>query len=225
MAELPSGWMPIGESREWQRFLTAPTSDLRIRYYVAYIAIVLGVVVLGRWAFEALGAVPVLIAAAVIVVAVIVLVLYSRSVSPRSEVNLDTGEVRVRGAVVPFDAIVEAVYLSVSRRDRVDSFLSLDTLTTPVLTVCLKSSKLPELDAGEREIVAEVLRRSSVAIPQSKRSTTNRFYDPAGKFEWMRHPQHLTVEDAVEFVLHTPASGIAWRTPPPKKSIWIDETD
>jgi hypothetical protein len=225
MAELPSGWVPIGESREWHRLLTLPTSDLRIRYYVAYIALVLGVIVLGRWAFEAVGAVPVLIALGVLVIAVVAMLLYSRSGSPRSEVNLDTDEVRVRGAEVPFSAIVEAVYLSISRRDRVDSFLSLDTVNAPVLTVCLKSSKLPELDAREREIVAEVLRRSNVTIPQSKRSTTNRFYDPAGKFEWMRHPQHLTTEDAIEFVLHTPASGVAWRTPPPKKSIWIDEAD
>jgi hypothetical protein len=223
MADLPSGWVPLGESREWHRFLTWPSSDLRIRYYVAYVVVILGVAFLGRLAVELVGVVPMLIALAVVLVAVAVALLYSRSTSPRSEVNLDTGQVRVRGRVVPFESIVQAVYLPMPRRDRVDSFLSLDTERSPILTLCLRSSKLPELTAEERELVAEILRRSSVEIPQSRRSRTNRFYDPTGKFEWMRHPQHLTRQDAIEYVLHTPKSGVAWRTPPPKKSIWIDE--
>jgi hypothetical protein len=143
--------------------------------------------------------------------------------APVTEVNFDTDQVRAHGRVVPFGSITEAIYLPVAHRDRTDSYLSLDTHAAPVLTLCLRSSKVPELTMDERMLVAEILRRSNVAIPQSRRGRTNRFYDPAGKYEWMRHPNNLTRDDAIEYVLHTPKSGEAWRTPPPKKSIWIDE--
>ena len=223
MAELPSGWVALGESREWQRILTSRLSKTGKRFYVLYFVVILLAMWIGRWAFDVFGPVPVLVVLGLLVLAAVVAAVYAMTRSPRSEVNFDTGQVRVRGRIVPFESIVQAVYLPMPRRDRVDSFLSLDTERSPILTVCLRSSKLPELTAEERELVAEILRRSSVEIPQSRRSRTNRFYDPTGKFEWMRHPQHLTRQDAIEYVLHTPKSGVAWRTPPPKKSIWIDE--
>ena len=39
----------------------------------------------------------------------------------------------------------------------------------------------------------------------------------------MDHPNSLTKNEAIEYVLHTPASGEPVREKPPRKSIWIDE--
>jgi hypothetical protein len=223
MADLPSGWIALGEARQWQRLMTSSTPSPRTRFYIVYFAIVLVVIGIGSWVLSAYGPIPAgLIVGAVLLVMVAVAAYVARR-SPASEINFDTDEARVGGKTVPFAAITEAVYLPVAHRDRTDSYLGLDTHSAPVLTLCLRSSKIPELTADERMLVAEILRRSNVAIPQSRRGRTNRFYDPAGKYEWMRHPNNLTRDDAIEYVLHTPKSGEAWRTPPPKKSIWIDE--
>ena len=222
MAELPSGWVALGESREWQRILTSRLSKTGKRFYVLYFVAILLAMWIGRWAFDVFGPVPVLVVLGLLVLAAVVAAVYAMTRSPRSEVNFDTGQVRVRGNTLPFDHITEAVYLPVAHKDRVDAFLSLDTHGMPVITVCLRSTHLPELTTQERMLVAEILRRSSVEIPQSKRGRTNVYYDPDGKYEWMRHPNHLSRDDAIEYVLHTPKSGEAWRTPPPKKSIWID---
>jgi hypothetical protein len=223
MADLPTGWVSLGESRVWQRLMTSPTSTFRTRFLIVDFLVLVAFLFLGRWAFDTFGGVPVAIAVALVVVALVGFVVHAAAKSPPSEVNLDTDEARIGGRVVPFSDITEAVYLPVIRGGRVDSYLSLDTHAAPVLTMCLRSSKVPELSVNERMLVAEVLRRSNVELPHSKRGRTNVFYDPQGKFEWMRHPNHLTKEDAIEYVLHTPRSGEAWRSPPPKKSIWIDE--
>lgn len=74
------------------------------------------------------------------------------------------------------------------------------------------------LTADERELVAEILRRSSVAVPVAPPDP----YDPAGKFAFMDHPNSLTKNEAIEYVLHTPVSGEPVREKPPPKSIWID---
>ena len=224
MAELSSGWVALGESREWQRILTSRMSNTGKRFYILYFLLVLLAVWIAGWLYEAAGPAPVMIALGVVLVAIVAAVVYAATRSPRTEVNLELGQIRVRGKTIPFESITEAVYLSVAHRDRVDSFLSLDNHGVPVLTVCVRSSKLPELATDQRMLVAEILRRSSVEIPQSWRGRTNKFYDPAGKYEWMRHPNHLNKEDAIEYALHTPKSGVAWRTPPPKKSIWINES-
>ena len=223
MADLPSGWIALGEARQWQRLMTSSSPSLRTRFYIVYFAIVIAVLVVGSWVLAQFGPLPAALVVGIVLLAVAASAVYVVRRAPVTEVNFDTDQVRTNGKTVPFAAISEAVYLPVAHRDRTDSYLSLDTHSTPVLTLCLRSSKIAELDAHERMLVAEILRRANVAIPQSKRGRTNRFYDPAGKYEWMRHPNNLTRDDAIEYVLHTPKSGEAWRTPPPKKSIWIDE--
>ena len=81
------------------------------------------------------------------------------------------------------------------------------------------AEKASVLDDANRELVAEILRRSSVTIPPAAPDP----YDPTGKFAWMDHPNNLNKEEAIEYVLHTPESGEPARTPPRPKSIWIDE--
>jgi hypothetical protein len=55
--------------------------------------------------------------------------------------------------------------------------------------------------------VAEVLRRSSIALPQTPD-------DPSGRFTWFNFPGYITREQAIEIVLNPPAEGDPLPIPP-----------
>jgi hypothetical protein len=80
--------------------------------------------------------------------------------------------------------------------------------------VSVRSDREPEITAEERQLVAEALRRTNIAIPASKPDP----YDPTGKLAWMDRPNSLTRGEAVEYVLSTPIDGEPVRGPASERS-------
>jgi hypothetical protein len=68
----------------------------------------------------------------------------------------------------------------------------------PTYVVRRASGQTPP--AERAQLVAEVLRRSNIELPQTPD-------DPTGKFTWFNFPGSITREQAIEVVLHPPAYG------------------
>jgi hypothetical protein len=182
---------------------------------------VIVVVLASNWAYDLWGFTAAVATAAAIIVTVVIAALLFWNRNPAPEINFDTHELRLGGSVAPFDAVTEAQFLGLPSAQGIDWYLRFGAHVTPSATVVVRSSRLAELSTEEREYVAELIRRSAIAIPPPKPDP----YDPKGKFAWMDYPNHLTRDEAIEYVLHTPESGEPVRTPPRPKSIWIDEDD
>jgi hypothetical protein len=219
MSELPSGWVVVPGASFKRTMLNSQSSFAKIvaRQVVTWTVLV---VILGSsWAYDLWGftAAIATVCAVIVTVAIAALLFWNRNPAP--EINFDTGELRLGKSVAPFDAVTEAQFLALPSRDGTDWYLRFGAPIAPSATVVVRSSRLAELDAAQRQVVAELFRRSAIAIPSAKPDP----FDPKGKFAWMDHPNHLTRDEAIEYVLHTPESGEPARTPPPPKSIWIDE--
>jgi len=141
----------------------------------------------------------------------------ARNLTP--SINFDESLVRVGRKTFRFDEITDATFLAVPHRSGTSGYLQFGTGRLPAALVCVRSARETALTPRDRELVAEVLRRSAVRIPESK---TDR-YDPAGKFGWLDHPNSLTTEEAVEYVLHTPESGEPVRTHPRPKWTFVED--
>ena len=61
--------------------------------------------------------------------------------------------------------------------------------------------------ADRARMAAEVLRRSSIELPETPE-------DPTGKFTWFNFPGSITKEQAIEIVLNPPAFGDPIPVPP-----------
>jgi hypothetical protein len=223
MSELPSGWVTIRGAGFWRLVWSAPGQAPGYSFFA--------------WALLFQGAAQAVsiflredhglfVSIAVIVVAalgVTSVVLFATARDRSPSFNLDTGQMRVGRRVWSFDDIAEAEFLTVIHRGRRESYLRLGKGVAKGAIVCLISSNDRAMTDAEREVVAEVLRRSPIEIPTSKPDP----YDPHGRFATLDYPNHLTRDEAIEFVLHTPESGEPVRAPrgPKRKSIWIDEDD
>ena len=219
MTQLPSGWVRLrGHSARGLLWSATPTGKLSLWVFVILFALqFVGRVVL-QWISDAAGVTGVVVFVAVCLLAAVGAYLYATSGASWPFVNLDEGLLRRRGRVTPFAELTDATYSAVPHRGHVDSYLGFGTSLETAAFVCVRSPHIPELDETERALVAELLRRSSVRVPESAPDP----YDPKGKFAWMDHPNNLSRDEAIEYVLHTPGSGEPRRTPPPPKSIWID---
>jgi hypothetical protein len=218
---LPSGWVTVRGMSYRRMLLNSNSSVGRLVAWRLIIWSLLFVTLASQWSYDLWGfTAAVAVVCAIIVTLVIgALLVWRRNPSP--EINLDTGELRVGRSVVSFDGVTEAQYLGLPSRSGIDWYLRFGAHVTPSAVVVVRSLRLPEATSEEREIVAEMLRRSHVAIPVAPPDP----YDPKGKFAWMDHPNNLTLEEAIQYLLHTPESGEPERTPPRPKSIWIDEDD
>jgi hypothetical protein len=219
VSELPSGWVTITGASWWHRFRAGAGTPAANRLFGWMIALQIGVHFGLRFASDAYG----WIGAAAFLVVLLLLAVAVILVAPgssRPSLNFDTGHLRIGRHTTAFDEITQAAYFSVPTRRHRDSYISVgrgDLASTA--TICVRSTRGLAIAESDRELVAEMLRRSAVEIPQPRPDP----FDPKGKFAWMDHPNHLTRDEAIEYVLHTPASGEPTRTPPPPRSIWIDE--
>ena len=220
MTQLPQGWTKITGASLWRLLWSAPFQPAGYSFLVTLVFLQLGMQLGLRIVDFQLGDTAFVIAFVLLALGVIAAALFAASRSQTPSLNFDESLVRVARTTYRFDEITDAAYLTVAHRSGSSSFLLFGTgkLTTSAL-VCVRSQREPEITAPERELVAEVLRRAKITIPQSPPDP----YDPKGKFAWMDHPNNLSRDEAIEYVLHTPPSGEPVRTSPPPKSIWLDE--
>ena len=209
MTDPQSGWVTLrGPSS--RRLLRSPAPLRRASF--GFIAIIVGMQFVVRFILTCLldhtGWTGVIVFLVVIVLAGLSAYLFLTSAKRWPRVNLDAGILRVGRTEIPFDKISDATYIANPHRDHHDDYLGIGTSVENSAYVCVRSPHMPELSTAEREVLAEVLRRSSVVIPEA---VPDRF-DPAGKFAWMDHPNSLTKTEAIDYVLRTPASGEPERT-------------
>ncbi|MFD3444551.1 hypothetical protein ACFDTO_08130 [Microbacteriaceae bacterium 4G12] len=194
---LPSGWVPLGRYR-WLSTLVmlAGLPSALVVWWAGWSVLQFSVLVTDG------AAVPVRIlvglAALVLVVAVIVL-LQSRH-APRPFANFDRSELRLGKRTVPMSEIVWAqLYVWERKRSR-SVRLMFGTASKLQVGFVLVGSRGPALDEDTVRLVAEVLRRSEVAMPVDQ-------YDPKGRFAKTNFPTHLTRDEAVEVVRTPPVLG------------------
>jgi hypothetical protein len=219
MSELPSGWVTVPGTSFTRMMLNSQSSFATTVARQVVTWSVLVVILASSWAYDLWGFTAAIATVCAIIVTIVIAALLFWHRNPAPEINFDTGELRLGSSVAPFDAVTEAQFFALPSHGSTDWYLRFGAHIAPSATVVVRSSRLTELDADERQVVAELLRRSAIAIPPAKPDP----FDPKGKFAWMDHPNHLTRDEAIEYVLHTPESGEPVRTPPPPKSIWIDE--
>ena len=217
MTQLPHGWVKFAPLSFWRAPTAPSTTASRARLAIATVATAAIVVLLvGEQTID-----PLLLVCIAFLLSSILPVVIDAVRNPTPELNFDTDEARVSRRVYPMTTITEASFVELPSRGRTDWFLQFGAPPAIRLFVVVASQKRTVIDTTERELVAELLRRSAVAIPPDIPDR----YDPAGKFAWMDHPKSLTRDEAIEYVLHTPESGEPARTPPRPKSIWIDDDE
>jgi hypothetical protein len=213
------GWVRLrGHTARGLLWSSTPSGKLSLWVFAIFLGLQFTGRVVLQWISDVAGFTGVVVVVAACVLAAVSAYLYATSGASWPAVNLDEGLLRRGRRVIPFAELTDATYAVVPHRGHVDSYLGFGTSIETAAFVCVRSPHLPELDETERNIVAEMLRRSSVRVPEAARDP----YDPKGKFAWMDHPNNLSRDEAVDYVLHTPESGQPRRTPPPPKSIWID---
>jgi hypothetical protein len=221
MSQLPSGWVTVPGTSFRRTMLRSQASYTSLFITRGIGWLVVSGILIPNWAYDLWGFTAAVATVCGIVVTIVIVSLVLWYNNPAPEINFDSGEFRLGRGVAPFDAVTEAQYFGIPGTRGVDWYLRFGAHVTPSATVVVRSSRLAELTTEEREYVAELIRRSAIAIPPPKPDP----YDPKGKFAWMDYPNHLTRDEAIEYVLHTPESGEPVRTPPRPKSIWIDEDD
>jgi hypothetical protein len=193
-ASFPAGWVRIGERGWWSSWAGYGTL-----FFVGTIGW-LGLQA-GRF-FDGLVPFPSdLLAGAAVVAGLFCLVtLVRNAIWPQPWVNLDTGELRAgtRRTVALRD--VDRALIPLDPALRSDVLVLRLTSKEARVEIILRDRRGPRLDDTSTEVLAEALRRTSVAMPTS----TN---DPTGRFGRYNFPGHVGLDDAVALVEHPPAPG------------------
>ena len=219
MTQLPHGWVTIRGTSLWRSLWSSPTRPTGYSYLLVAVAFQVVVQFGIGIARDQLGPVGGWIAAGGLLLAVLGIGLWSASRTRTPSIDFDASLVRVGRTTFRFDEITDAAFLTIPHRNGPSGYLRFGTGRLPAAVVCVRSTRENELSPDERELVAEVLRRAAVRVPQSRPDR----YDPAGRFGWLDHPNSLSRDEAIEYVLHTPASAEPVREAQRPKSIWIDE--
>ncbi|GAB3605526.1 hypothetical protein GCM10027413_09350 [Conyzicola nivalis] len=220
MTQLPQGWVTLRSTSTRRLLWSAPPPG---RLSLGFLVVILGLQFVIRavlsWVFDTNGWPGVIVLLVALALAIISVYLFRSPGSEWARLNFDESLVRDGRVKTPFDQITDATFMTMQHRGHIDSYLGFGASVEKSTYVRVKSPHLPELDEASRELVAEVLRRSPIRIPEPVADK----YDPTGKFGWMDHPNSLSKDEAIEFVLHTPESGEPVRAPERPKSIRVDE--
>ncbi|MET4638111.1 hypothetical protein [Mycetocola sp. 2940] len=189
-APLPTGWARLGPHK-WSMGLAQKIGpSIAIGGYLA--AFVTAQFLRGvDW--------PLAIAVAVLVlgafVAAVALFIHLRF--PQPWVNFDTGEIRTGRYTASFvDIDFARLFAAPKRGSRILTF-QVGVTKGPQVIVRLRDAKDQLLAPETARLLTEVLRRSSVRMPQSND-------DPTGRFARYNFPGYLTLEDAIAVVESPP---------------------
>jgi len=219
MTELPHGWVKIRGSSLWRVFWSSPTRPVGSSYWFLLVGFQVVLHFGIRLVRDLLGPTAGWVAIGGLLLAIVAAGLYAASRSLTPSINFDEAAMRVGRKTYRFDEITDATFLTVWHRSGASGYLQFGTGRLPAAVVCLRSKRENELSIGDRDLVAEVLRRSAVRVPAGKPDR----YDPTGKFGFMDHPNSLGKDEAIEYVLNTPASGEPVRTAPRPKWTLVED--
>jgi len=190
-AALPTGWVPLGASSWWQRvkaITVIPTAFFAVQ-------LSLQAMIVSGWVDRDISLLGrLLVGAAGAVIPVLLVVGVARLRTPRPSVNFDMNLIRFGRRTIPVSDVRVAKHLVVvTKRGRADRIVF---GAAPRLEAAfrVRNRDGSTLDPEASRLVAEVLRRSNVAMPTSQ-------YDPTGRFAKQNFPANLTREEAIELVL------------------------
>ncbi|WP_104190794.1 hypothetical protein [Cryobacterium sp. Y82] len=192
-ATLPSGWVRLDRAGWWSTFAATPLNGILL----GILPINLGTTLARSfdisiwWAF--------LLALGAVVPVFLLLYLVQRLRYPQASVNFDTDKLRAGRRVVP---LADIVWARLDMFDRQRAHTRMLTLRFgaeggPRASVRLRGRSGQTLPAVVTDVVSEIIRRSSIAVPQ----TPN---DPTGRFARYNFPGSLGRSDALEIVLNPP---------------------
>ena len=194
-AELPHGWVRIGERRWWSTWVGATTAFTFLLAFQGVNFVFRIAEVTFRWDLALLIAVAVTAG----LFAVVTLIRNARA--PQPWVDLDTGRLRAGDRQpIPLAQIDRAV-LSTAPVGKGGRVLVLRvTAKEARVEFILRDRQDATLDPTSTAVLAEALRRTSIAMPTS-------IHDPTGRFARYNFPGHVDRDDAVALVEHPPAAG------------------
>ncbi|MFC5930430.1 hypothetical protein D6T64_18685 [Cryobacterium melibiosiphilum] len=190
---LPHGWARLDRAGWWATFAAGPGNVV----LVAIVPINLGSAVARAVDISAWWGL--LLAVGSIVPLVALLYFVQRLRYPQPWVNFDTGELRAGRRVVPLGTITWA---RLDMLDRQRSHTRMLTLrfgaeSGPRASVRLRNRRGQTSAASVTAVVAEIIRRSTIAVPHSSD-------DPAGRFARYNFPGSLSRDDVLDVVLNPP---------------------
>ncbi|ROP78963.1 hypothetical protein EDF18_1622 [Frigoribacterium sp. PhB107] len=193
-APLPSGWVRIGERSWWSSW--AGYSAVFVVTTIVYFG-----AQAGRF-FDGLVPFPsdLLLGAVLIAALMWVATAVRNAIYPQPWVNLDTDQLRAgtRRTVALVD--VDRALVPLDPALRSDVLVLRLTAKEARVEIILRDRRGPRLDGTSTRVLAEALRRTSVAMPTSAT-------DPTGRFGRYNFPGHIGLGDAVALVERPPAPG------------------
>jgi hypothetical protein len=194
-AELPHGWVRIGERRWWSTWVGATTAFV-------FLAAIQGVQFFFRIAEASFRwdlALVVAVGVTVGIFAVITLIRNARA--PQPWIDLDSGQLRAgTRRPIPLGQVDRAVLTTTPVGTGGRVLVLRLTAEEARVEFILRDRQDATLDPVSSAVLAEALRRTSIAMPTS-------IHDPSGRFARYNFPGHVDRDDAVALVEDPPAAG------------------
>lgn len=197
MESMPTGWVRVAQLSVRRRLALSGWTVGPVIYFVVF---VIPVNFVFGAAFGRGGVAGVILALLALVLVGAFVVVAHAVRHPAPCINLQTNELRVGQRTVPFAELDTAVLLATGLRAAPNLVLRVGSGKTMLMSVYLRNRHALLLDDRDREVLAEVLRRTSIAMPVSRD-------DPKGRFARYNFPGHLDRDTAIEMVTDTPRLG------------------
>jgi len=194
-ADLPHGWVRIGERRWWSTWVGATTA-------FAFLAAIQGVNLFFRIAEAAFRWDLALLVAVGVTAGIFALITLIRNArSPQPWIDLDSGQLRAgTRRPIPLAHVDRAVLTTAPVGNGGRVLVLRLTAKEARVEFILRDRQDATLDPTSTAVLAEALRRTSVAMPTS-------IHDPSGRFARYNFPGNVGLDDAVALVERPPAAG------------------
>ncbi|TWX34572.1 hypothetical protein ES689_14765 [Frigoribacterium sp. ACAM 257] len=193
-APLPSGWVRIGERGWWSSW--AGYGTLFGVAYLGWFGLQTGRL------FEDVVPFPSNLLVGVLLIAALLwgVTAVRNAIYPQPWVNLDTDELRAGTRRTVALSHLDRALVPLDPALRQDVLVLRLTAKEARVEIILRDRRGPRLDGTSTRVLAEALRRTSVAMPTSAN-------DPTGRFGRYNFPGHIGLDDAVALVERPPAPG------------------
>ena len=194
-AELPHGWVRIGRRRWWSTWVGVTS-------FAIVFAALQGTSIFARFVESSAPTLVSLSFGALVTAALFGLVTVIRNARyPQPWVDLDADLLRAgRRRSIPLASVDRAVLSTTIAGTGVRVLILRVVAQEARVEFILRDRKDATLDPTSTAVLAEALRRTSIAMPTS-------IHDPSGRFARYNFPGHVGRDDAVALVEHPPATG------------------